>query len=125
MSLSEKDLRIGNYVLAGKMTEPIQVHTIGFELREGSMINTHIPIEHIHPIPLSPEILDKCGFTWYDNDWYETKSKIHLSVELFTGYIYFGKGEYLYKAEIKYLHQLQNLYFALTGTELTYNTNQK
>lgn len=60
-------------------------------------------------IPLTPEILEKCGF-------------VQTSAATFGNGIigiYFGEGEYFYNhGKGKYLHQLQNLYFALTGEEL-------
>jgi hypothetical protein len=79
------------------------------------------------PIPLTPEMLVSCGFE---------KSKL-----VFTGDIGYRKsdedGKYYigllenaygfsfhnphFNLQIKYLHQLQNLYFSLTGTELEIN----
>jgi hypothetical protein len=86
------------------------------------------------PIHLSPEILEnKCGFEW------ETDKKTHLQKETIDGHLlclYYSNGE-LYSVQLytvdgadfyshpatilKYLHQLQNLYFALTQTELIIN----
>jgi len=118
------------------------------ELRIGSLINyeqtTHIITEisktlvrhywvknqkdeyvsdfsEISPIPLSPEILEKCGIkdVWIKNSW-----KV---VEDVSGGETFGWGMKVrnanYNKEIEFayfksLHQLQNLIFALTGTEL-------
>ena len=75
------------------------------------------------PVELTPEILEKAGFekkgegyrfgtdlylsSWQDCIWLLTKySGIDISPEM---------------PLITSLHQLQNLYFALTGTELTVN----
>lgn len=71
-------------------------------------------------IPLTPEWLERCAFIHDDGDkkWYKSGSHV--------GPIYFiyqatyglqGLGTHPGN-NIKYLHQLQNLYFALTGTEL-------
>lgn len=79
-------------------------------------------------IPLTPEILDKAGFADYGGIWRRLtlEGGIHLtSVELIDG----STGIYMeYSSDretldlnfhvTKYLHQLQNLYYALTGTEL-------
>jgi hypothetical protein len=101
----------------------------------------------IYAIPLTPELLEKCGFeiksgkTKFDNpergfDW--TKGSISiLDGQFDIVYDYSGPcthpdyhqghevilleggGDYNYaKLNIKYLHQLQNLYYALTNEEL-------
>jgi len=75
--------------------------------------------EAISPIPLTEEILLKCGF-----DENMVLSTIEGEIR------YYGDGDIniggedsctlgmVYIAKCKYLHQLQNLYFALTGKEL-------
>lgn len=78
--------------------------------------------EHLHPIPLTPEILEKCGFV-YDNSH---KINIGNGVTLeFDSDVFFKQinsegvpSFVVMPIEIKYLHQLQNLIFALTGKEL-------
>jgi hypothetical protein len=68
------------------------------------------------PIPLTPEILEKLGFVYRQDTGYW---KIHDLI--------FGRDIKPYfslylkmrvATSIQYLHQLQNLYFALTGEEL-------
>jgi hypothetical protein len=74
-------------------------------------------------VPLTPELLEKCGFV---------KTKMPFTGEI--GYAKSDEGNYFiglvenaygfslhnphFNLQIKYLHQLQNLYFALTGEEL-------
>lgn len=72
-------------------------------------------IENVSPIQLTPEILEKCGF--------ETPFIMKDSVKYLDGVmIDLHNGKILLRdnhmIEIKYLHQLQNLYYALTGKEL-------
>ena len=75
-------------------------------------------IKSLTPIQLTEEILFKCGFTRFGKSFrlntfeYCTLSKnlvIHGHGGYYTGLIF----------KIQYVHQLQNLYFALTGEELT------
>jgi hypothetical protein len=80
------------------------------------------PIDNYRPIPLTEEWLLKFGFevnTDYaseDNNWYDyLKNYVRISMPYFTYNFENGESE----IEIKYVHQLQNLYFALTGEELT------
>jgi hypothetical protein len=89
--------------------------------------------DKVEPIVLTPEILEKCGFKW------ETDKKTHLQLDLpeqemnhrNIGF-YYKDGEpeifqmymddyfdgYFQCLLPQYLHQLQNLYYSLTGTEL-------
>ena len=75
------------------------------------------------PIPLTEEWLIKFGFDFdgYCSYW---KSEIELTKdtmdEHFQSFNNVGSG--LCQKEIKYVNQLQNLYFALTGEELTIKT---
>ena len=70
------------------------------------------------PIPLTEEILLKCGFEKYN------KLSGHDGY-LFNGYFIHKDGSFtvlgssLVLCKIKHLHHLQNLYFALTGQEIT------
>lgn len=89
--------------------------------------------EDINPIPLTPEILDKAGLK--RGNWIFKEGEYMLTEDIYINYtcnIYYkyweGDGdqggiETKTFCEIKYLHQLQNLYFALTGTELEINLN--
>lgn len=74
--------------------------------------------EYLKPIELTEEILLKCGF-FYDSDA-DTFKISNCTMQLdsygFDGYMVIIFGEDL--RLIKNLHQLQNLYFCLTGEEL-------
>lgn len=83
--------------------------------------NIGIALQDLFPIPITPEILEACGFEYEhgqiemyrnNNIWMYWDGK-SLSAN-------FGHIEQL-DVEISTLHQLQNLYFALTNKELTYN----
>jgi len=77
----------------------------------------------IEPIPLTPEILEKCGFRQQGKRNLYSDGKLAF-MEDADGFTFFIKdvSNVLYKSvansKIYYLHQLQNLYFALTGDEL-------
>jgi hypothetical protein len=83
----------------------------------------------LKPIPLTPEILEKCGFekdadpyNWANPDWdiYRIKRmSIGVKEGMFAWYNRSDDDFYSsYYPELKFLHQLQNLYFSLTGEEL-------
>ena len=84
-------------------------------------------LDSIHPTPLTPEILEKCGFE-KDNGGYCLSDKMSLSIHITVAEEYlpcwldkplFPGGTNKFRI-IQHLHQLQNLYFALTGEELNY-----
>lgn len=107
--MEARELRIGNWVykeVGITALEPFQL--------EINDIVTHYHTERLKPIPLTEEWFVKFGFKRKrDGDYW--KSAITLT------YIY-GEGWDAVISDlgvsIKYVHQLQNLYFALTGKEL-------
>ena len=114
------EVRIGNYVYDTKgEINKINLAAIEYLLRYGSSGACQVK-----PIPLTEELLRKCGFQQRPirNDSYSlflqefciyrNEDTCHFELPNEYG----GTGSYI---EIKYLHQLQNLYFSLTGEELT------
>lgn len=88
-------------------------------------------IFHFKPIPITEEWLEKSGFVIKKGKDY--KGKDYTCATLFLNHEFLAVIEWLEKEkvcyldfestknsiDIKYVHQLQNLYFALTGTHLT------
>ena len=141
--IDSRDLRLGNcikleYEDFNNYSEDSQIdHNNNIWIVESIReydIWVYNSIEHIshtdntdtfEPIPLTEEILLKCGFSitesiFHDNtNAYEIKSWgriVLINGILQSDEFYFLDG---LSTEIKYLHQLQNLYFALTNEELT------
>ncbi|EHQ41576.1 hypothetical protein [Myroides odoratus] len=76
--------------------------------------------EFIKPIELTEERLLQCGFKHTGNGFYELLGT-HIGL-CNIGDVFFNVGfKGITIGNIKYLHQLQNLYFALTGKELEIN----
>lgn len=92
----------------------------------------------LKPIPLSEDILLKCGFEKIltFNEWRRNKilkhehfnfplyehEKINMYLyPFFGGNFLFYNGCTMNVSHIPYLHQLQNLYYAITGKELEIN----
>lgn len=80
----------------------------------------------VKPIPLTPEWLERCGLV---NNEIMPSYKLHMAVRPYQTAIqgvFPGEWQvtlidavpYPIGQTIKYVHQLQNLYFALTGEEL-------
>lgn len=126
------ELRIGNKVFAKE-------HNLLNATIEGITPNgiilfkeltTYSMIKDIEPIPLTPEILESCGFIKVKGEdkycfgYFELEVCPMLSATLHkSGFMNFF--EFDTKLDIKFLHQLQNIYFILTGNELEFNLLMK
>lgn len=94
--------------------------------------NDSYDCQEIEPIPLTPEILEKSGFdkdNWFlfkkgGNGWHTYLFKMK-GEGLHYGYVEDGQFTEETQQPIKYVHQIQNLIFALTGEELNIQLNAK
>lgn len=98
----------------------------------------NVPIDEIEPAPLTPEIVSKIkGFkverekeeynpqfnlrtktaTYSNWDWIEESGGFEINITTNSNNDNVNIGT-RYKASVKYVHELQNLYYALTGEEL-------
>lgn len=133
-NLKSTDLRIGNWVFE-EVLGNIKVYEICNEYAsllakhsdEGNdVVNKayHINYPNIKGIPLDDELILKCGFVdvnsykdyvLYVDDYNEFRIEISIRKEkaFFT-----CLSDFPLKYNIKYLHELQNLYFSLTKKEL-------
>lgn len=111
MKLNE--LRIGNWVQIDDLP-PEQITLDVF----ATLKQVPATISKFNPITLTPEILEKCGF--YSDD---SMNDYRLGDFRIAFHIHDGVVEWRRERLFEYippLHQIQNLYFALTGKELTY-----
>jgi hypothetical protein len=120
--MKSNELRIGNFVLKAEITEEISsIHSDNtIRLKKGESSKGCYHINLIQPIPLTEEWLIKFGFKKPAHSW---NGKIfHLSEwDLYplNWCVVMDKNGAVIVKKLKYVHQLQNLYFALTGEELT------
>jgi hypothetical protein len=72
----------------------------------------------LEPITLTPKVLEKCGMrNFRQGEWILTIGKHHIDFEFIDGGLRL-RGPYPGRISIQYVHQLQNLLFAITGYEL-------
>jgi hypothetical protein len=117
------ELRIGNHVLDEHGNVSI-INTISYGVR---ISNDKYKWEsksedQIHPIPLTDELLLECGFENYEvfkNTWGYNGIELYIQ----DGIIWIDLMNN--SVEINYLHELQNLYFSLTKTELKIENYEK
>ncbi len=126
--IQANDLRLGNWVALcfgnkegwfnARVTSIHHDNTIDTDTQYGDGGKYYY-----EPIPLTPEILVKCGFKCgfkkYDNQEYQKAGLTFFIYCWPTGLITADNGREL--CDLKYLHQLQNLIFAFTGKEVTIN----
>tara|TARA_R110002051_G_scaffold162219_1_gene233730 strand:+ start:37 stop:450 length:414 start_codon:yes stop_codon:yes gene_type:complete len=135
--MDARELRVGNLVneevLGDCLVETIfktgQIEISVNNLTKEGVVNKRcfiFNIDNFQPIPLTEERLVKFGFVYHSD--YNALQKMGFSIEnratdkLSTN---INKDEFgvwyinSYLREVKHVHQLQNLYFALTGEELT------
>ena len=116
-NMKASELRIENYI---KMFE--EDGFIDIKLNLNDICNVECAIDNrFKPIPLTEEWLIKFGFEKLNVDIirYEKSNLIvEWLFERWTGRLYDDFETSIQITEIKYVHQLQNLYFALTQKEL-------
>lgn len=119
--MTQEELRVGNWVQRPKDIridildgERIYYLVDDIMIRDCGYYKDNWAFE---PIPLTPEILQKCGFKKNNvrNGYYH--SKLELSVYFDDKKLSILSFE---RYEKLYLHELQNLVFALTGEELIF-----
>ena len=102
--MKANELRIGNYYIENNQVCRVEHYDIS---------SAYFNPDMYKPIPLTEGWLLKFGFEkkiGWDDLIYHVKNNVDL-YEFLSGYEY-------YDFHIKHVHQLQNLYFALTGEEL-------
>lgn len=130
--IDAKELRIGNWIEIKPppncdsgicMVEVIKRSSASLHCESEDYFIADVPYEKIKPIELTPSILEQCGFEestqtffiWYTYGLVERQFRLDYSAE---SEYHWVQGHI--SVEIKYLHQLQNLYFSLFSEELNF-----
>ena len=114
------ELRIGNKILgiAAGILITVDMHFFNECYDDDTMLDWYMPIT------LTEDVLVNCGFEKVKSDYGPAETDDYT-----LGILYFDMANQSTKISGKYclsfipesLHQLQNLYFALTGSELIVN----
>ena len=126
MELKANECRYGNFIIGTYESEDDNlVHETICEFKFYDCYNNYYNVESkerieeftgFKPIPLTEEWLLKFGFIndkvleFYRNDFTDSTIIIDYNFICLLGYSH---------VKLNYVHELQNLYFALTGSELT------
>lgn len=125
--MNSTELRIGNWVLHKGI--PTEISSIGKNMLRPPYMSIMCRIDDFAPISLTPSILEDAGFKNNRYGFYEIyigggALYIDCNDERTTTFLSKGDDEYAQEIDLvptPYLHQLQNLYYALKGVELTIN----
>jgi hypothetical protein len=111
--IPQQELRIGNWVLKNKSGAL-------FQIKKGTDIDNFS--QSFLPVPITPSLLEKYGFTFHDyfKLWQKNKTLYGTGpdMELDKDFWVLNFSHQRIGVELKSLHQLQNLYFSLKGKEL-------
>jgi len=122
--IQPNELRIGNYI-NDEQTTHIVVGVDNYYIKSYWLKDTNketlyeTPINQIKPIPLTEELLFKCGFAPNNGKMILGEFKIEIFMDG-SGHVFDWNG-FVITVKFKYLHQLQNIFFALTNKELKIN----
>jgi len=125
--IHKTEVRVGNKIMFSddsSIFEVSGIHEFGLDV-VNDIEETYIEYDQFEPIPLTEELLLKCGFEYTD----EEKEFLQLSVfrtfklnadnsDNFSSVTFRINDTTI---EITSIHQLQNIFFALTNQELKIN----
>jgi hypothetical protein len=118
--MKANDLRIGNVVEMLSNTRGwIRYEITGLNIYQLSAYSENFK-KDVRPIPITDELLLDCGFFLDAETYYRYPLQDWLAIDIDDYCIRIADSWEFGK--INYLHELQNLYFTLTGEELKINT---
>lgn len=125
--MTSKELREGNWLRYADH-EKVKPERRGKEFQiipdDIVFLSENPDYEYVHAIPLSEDWLVKFGFrvSFQYKDYDDYINDLGFKINLFhNGKAFVDLGDFCKK--IEYIHQLQNLFFALTQTELSIQTS--
>jgi hypothetical protein len=126
-ALSPSDFRIGNYLTSKQwggifQIEGIEVFENHFEIKSKGYVHKFEKDKYfdLAPITLTEEILEKMGFLLLEGGFW-SKGIIELGYITTDEYFEFEfrfPFTHWHRNALKYVHELQNLYYTLSGEEL-------
>jgi len=137
--IQANELRIGNWLMRKQRSEhPLQNGTMHYQIKKWEDFQClELPSSYSVGIPLTSDWLVKMGLKLerplsypddqhglYGNDYITIVECFHEPESFMYATRTDDDGEFKSGIAIKYVHQLQNLYYALTNEELTLNETE-
>jgi hypothetical protein len=115
LMIKQTELRIGNKVMyKNQLVDVLSVHDSGIIYSNQGM---YIKVEHISPVQLTGELLISFGFKHSYDGIYKYKYR-DLTEVFHTLNEYFFRFDGKFIASCRYLHELQNIFFAIYKEEI-------
>lgn len=122
--MKNNELRIGNWVM-NALDKPVKVEALGYNILNPGHESGFAPeYKYLKGIPLTPEILEKAGFikiAYFSDRFSWENDKYLISLNGWFQQKIGSASAVILSENIQYVHELQNLYFVLTSTELEIN----
>lgn len=118
--MEARKLRIGNLVQYKDTKEVCTIYQLEHRFKDTFRINDINNNDKLEPIPLTKEWLERFGFEYLDfrNKYQIDSFPLQLqNNDVWEWYVM----DYDIFPTIKYVNELQNLYYVLSGKELTLN----
>lgn len=121
--IDPKELRIGNlvwYEATAHIIKELRLNRcqhVWAKMQNDQYLSGY---DDLDPIELSPEWLERMGFRFNGMGYHSPNGKLYWYKNSLT-INNDGRSKVINKSP-RYVHQLQNLYFALTGTELIFKS---
>lgn len=117
--IKAQDLRLGNYILHdGNPYKVVRLNDAEVSFfNEKDKCRWTVTSNKVEPIELTPELLRKAGFDLIGNSFWRKGGFLLFIHE--DGLMFQVGNQIVSYNPINYLHQLQNLFYALAGTELS------
>ncbi len=135
--ISCRDLMLGDWVYDQDDVPHVICEILGYDyicIREGNNYTSKgILSEFIHPIPVTPELLERIGFEYVESkgtelwkEWYYLAGNYKLLVRDISNspskewYVHIDNADFdsIGSGDFQYLHELQNLVRVITGKDL-------
>ena len=116
--IQANELRIGNYIMyvEGEVGKVVGINDHGYIAI--SCDREYFGQSDYDPIPITPEILEKCGYRISFGLYCNGSHRMKTSSRGRFIFMPYGTSDINLHIPIDYLHEFQNLYHAITGTEL-------
>jgi hypothetical protein len=124
--MKSTELRIGNWVKGIGLNVQWDIEGVKYDFIYSLGQWRHLSV--FEPIPLTEEWLLKFRFELINNDYWQSRNselKLHWTVNKNKMIPEFNEKRLVIGYDFEHVHQLQNLYFALTGEELTIDEQLK
>ena len=121
--MKANEFRVTNFVNYNGEMFPIIFIGLDFVVLIRKDQSFTVKLDRIKPIQVTEDILKYFGAKYKNEYWFEFHTYGIIKHTTFIEFYSSVEGDFICNS-VKYLHELQNLYFALTGSELVFSTER-